>query len=166
MYCHHFASVFVAVVSCPCHFVNTTGLNGNKLSRNVSNCGLHFKKMGTIVHSYPHLGLGRRSCCNIHSISLFCHEMVEPQIYCQSVLSLNGRAPDIVPVCFVMKWSSPKYSISLLCHEMVLPPLSPRYVDQLPLQTFLLFRVLHCWLDNAIIRLEFILLNQIFMYFV
>ena len=35
-------------------------------------------KMGTIVHSCPHIGLGGRSCSNIHSISRFCHEMVEP----------------------------------------------------------------------------------------
>jgi hypothetical protein len=56
-----------------------------------------------------------------HSISLFCHEMVEPQTYNQSVLSWNGQAPDIVSVCFVMKWSSPRHSISLFCHEIVKP---------------------------------------------
>jgi hypothetical protein len=31
------------------------------------------------------------------------------------------QAPDIVSVCFVMKWSSPRNSISLCCHEMVEP---------------------------------------------
>jgi hypothetical protein len=67
-------------------------------------------------------------------ISLFCHEMVKPQTKYQSVLSWNIRAPDIVSVCFVMKWSSPRivsvcfvmkwsiprHSVSLLCHKMVL----------------------------------------------
>jgi hypothetical protein len=37
---------------------------------------------------------------------------VKPQIQYQSVLSWNGQAPDIVSVCFVMKWSSPRHSIS------------------------------------------------------
>jgi hypothetical protein len=33
----------------------------------------------------------------------------------------NGQAPDIVAVCSVMKWSSPRHSSSVLCHEMVKP---------------------------------------------
>jgi hypothetical protein len=37
------------------------------------------------------------------------------------VLSWNGQAPDMMSVCFVMKWSSPKHSISLFCHDMVKP---------------------------------------------
>jgi hypothetical protein len=37
-----------------------------------------------------------------HSISLFCHEMANPQTLYQSVLSWNGQASDIVSVCFVM----------------------------------------------------------------
>jgi hypothetical protein len=54
-----------------------------------------------------------------HSISLFCHEMVQVQTWYQCVLSLNDQAPDIVSVCFVMKWLRPRHSISLFCHEMV-----------------------------------------------
>jgi hypothetical protein len=56
-----------------------------------------------------------------HNISLFCHEMVKPQIQYQCVLSWNGQDPDIVSVCFVTKWSNPRHNISLFCHEMVKP---------------------------------------------
>jgi hypothetical protein len=34
-------------------------------------------------------------------------------------MSWNCQAPDIVSVCYVMKWSIPRYSVNLLCHEMV-----------------------------------------------
>jgi hypothetical protein len=54
-----------------------------------------------------------------HSISVFCHEMIKPQTWYQSILSWNGQASDTVSVCVVMKWSSPRYSISVFCHEMV-----------------------------------------------
>ena len=79
------------------------------------------------------VGFGMKWSSPRHSINLFCHEMVKlqtwhqcvcheminPQILYQLDLAWNGQAPDIISICFVMKWSSTRHSISWFWHEMV-----------------------------------------------
>jgi hypothetical protein len=52
------------------------------------------------------------------------HDITDSHYVWGLTISWYGQISDIVSVCFVMKWSSPRHSISVFCHEMVKPQTS------------------------------------------